>query len=115
MKDSQENQVINSSGLRPLGRAVLVKPYEPAKKASLIELPTAVRDRMEMIDTRVVVIALGPACWPNELARAKPGDKVYISEFSGKRLKGTNDGVSYRVVNDNDIYLAIDEESQNGN
>ena len=114
MSQSQP-EVINNSGLRPLGRAVLVKPYEPEKKKSMIELPASVQDRMVMVDTRVVVIELGPACWPNEPARAAPGDKVFISKFAGTLTQGTADGETYRVVNDNDIYLAITKESQNGN
>jgi co-chaperonin GroES (HSP10) len=93
---------------------VLVKPYEPEQKRSLIELPASVQEKMTMVDTRVIVVELGPACWPNEPPRAAPGDKVIISKFAGSMTRGTRDGELYRVVNDNDIYLAIIEESQNG-
>jgi len=107
---NQSSEVLNTSGLRPLGRAVLVKPYEPEKKKSLIAIPDAVQERMTMVDDRVVVIECGPACWPDEPARAKPGDKVLIAKYSGHMSKGTADGLQYRVVNDRDIFLQIVEE-----
>jgi co-chaperonin GroES (HSP10) len=92
-----------------------VKPYEPEKKKSMIELPASVQERMVMVDTRVIVVAVGPACWQDEPPRAAIGDKVFISKFAGTMTRGTKDGEVYRVVNDNDIYLAIDEETENGN
>lgn len=110
MNNIPTNQIQNNSGLRPLGRAVLVKPYEPEKKRSLIALPDSVTEKMVMTDTRVIIIELGQHCWPDEPPRAKVGDKVFISKFSGAITRGTKDGEVYRVVNDKDIYLQIVEE-----
>ena len=107
------NQLVNSSGLKPLGRAVLVKPYEPEKKNSLIAIPDSVQARLLMVDTRVVVVECGDHCWPDEPPRARPGDKVIISAMSGATVKGTADGETYRVVNDRDIYIQITKESEN--
>lgn len=100
----------NTSGLKPLGRAVLVKPYEPERKESLIVIPDSVQERGAAIDSRVVVVEVGPACWPDEPRRAKPGDKVFVSKLAGFIARGTADGELYRVVNDRDIFLQIAEE-----
>jgi co-chaperonin GroES (HSP10) len=104
--------MINKSGLKPLGRAVLVVPYEPQKKESLIVLPDAARERTLMVETRAVVVEVGPQAWQDELSpRAKPGDKVLISKFAGVMATGTADEKPYRLVNDIDIYCAIEVET----
>jgi len=101
-----------TSGLAPLGRAVLVKHYEPEKKSSLIELPDFVQDRALMVEQRAIVVEVGPACWPDEPARAKPGDKVLIAKMSGYMATGTADGKRYRLVNDRDIFCRIESEKE---
>ena len=103
-------EIKNTSGLTPLGRAVLVEHYEPEKKGSLIEIPDIVKDRTLMVEQRAVVIECGPACWPDEPPRAKPGDKVLISKMSGYMAMGPADGKRYRLVNDRDIFAAITKE-----
>lgn len=103
----------NTSGLRPLGRAVLVEMYEPEKKKGLIELPDIVKDKTEMVEQRAVVIEAGPAAWSDELApRAKPGDRVMVTKFAGYSTRGTLDGKRYRLVNDRDIFCAITAEAE---
>lgn len=100
---------MNKSGLRPLGRAVLVEPYEPEVKKSLIVMPDSVKERSAMVETRAVVIEAGPCAWDDEpQPRAKSGDKVLISKFAGAMVMGTEDGKPYRLVNDRDIYCAIE-------
>lgn len=101
----------NTSGLRPLGRAVLVKEYIPERQGSVIELPDFVQDRSASIETRAIVVEVGPACWPDEPPRAQKGDKVFISRMAGFVAKGTKDGQRYRFVNDRDIFAAIVEEA----
>ena len=104
--------MINESGLEPVGRAILVTTYEPERKAGLIVMPETVQDRARMAEQRAVVIAVGPAAWEDEkVPRAKPGDKVLITNFAGMLAKGTKDGKPYRLVNDRDIYCLIKEES----
>lgn len=100
----------NNSGLKPLGRAVLVEHYEPEKRASLIELPDFVNDRVMMVEQRAIVVEVGPACWPDEPARAQSGDKVLISKMSGYMAIGPADGKRYRIINDRDIFAAITTE-----
>lgn len=102
----------NTSGLVPLGRAVLLRPYEPEKKESLIELPDFVKERTIAVDQRAVVVAIGPAAWAEESCpRAAVGDKVLVAKFSGHMAKGTKDGEWYRLVNDRDIFAGIKEEA----
>lgn len=99
----------NPSGLIPKGRAVLTKPYDVQKQTSLIELPPGVSSRMTMFEDRVIVVAIGPACWDDEAEpRAKVGERVMISKLSGNIVIGPADGETYRVINDKDIYVGIE-------
>ena len=102
-------ETINTSGLKPLGRAVLCKPYTAEVKKGLIEIPKGVADRRDMIDQRVRVVEVGPACWPDEAPRAVPGDLVLVATLSGFTDSGemTLDGESYRLVNDRDIFCGL--------
>lgn len=102
----------NLSGLKPLGRAVLVRAYTPERKDSVIEIPDFVQERSAALDTRAVVVEVGVGCWPDEPARAKPGDRVFISKMAGFVAKGTRDGGIYRFVNDRDIFAAITHEGE---
>ncbi len=107
------NEVKNTSGVAPLGRAVLVEYYEPKKEESLIVLPDAVKDREILIEQRAIVVEVGPLAWCNEpVPRARPGDKVLMAKFSGHQLTGPADGKKYRIVNDQDIFAAITSEGE---
>jgi len=116
----------NKSGLSPRGVAVLVKAYEPERKAGLIEIPDAVQGRMSMLENRAVVVAIGPSAWKDEgfwktyffgffrrwiqVDRAAVGEKVFITKFAGFMAKGPADDKMYRLVNDRDIFCAITSE-----
>lgn len=106
----------NNSGLAPRGVAVLIKPYEPERRGAQIVIPENVQGRMAMVDSRAIVVAIGPSAWHDEpTPRAAVGDKVLVSKFSGFMAKGPKDGEVYRLVNDRDIFCAIThEESDNG-
>lgn len=106
----------NKSGLHPKGRAVLVKPYTPETKKSIIELPQSVKERQDTIEQRAVVIEVGIAAWHDEIVqghgpRAIPGEHVMISGFAGVMAVGTKDGQQYRFVNDRDIFAGIEVEA----
>jgi len=99
---------INPSGLEPLGHAVLVEPYEPEFKKSIIQIPITVRMRTQMAETRAIIIAVGPEAWKDESRpRAQIGDKVMITRFAGAMLTGPNDEKIYRMVNDRDVFCRI--------
>lgn len=103
----------NTSGLKPLGHAVLIEMYEPERKASLIDVPDFVKERTDMVEQRAIVIAVGDACWDDEKEpRCKPGDKVIVTKFAGYFAKGPLDGKRYRLVNDRDIFCAITAEAE---
>jgi len=101
---------MNKSGLRPLGHALLVQPYE--FKTELVAIPDNVKERQSLLENRVVVIEVGPNCWADEkVPRAKPGDKVMVTKYAGHQAVGPADGVQYRLINDRDIFCAITEET----
>ena len=101
----------NQTGLVPLGRAVLVRPYEPEFAKSVIVRPDAVSERSMMVEMRAVVLDIGPSAWTSEPARAKVGDKVLVAKYAGVICKSPLTGELLRVVNDNDIFLRIDAEA----
>jgi co-chaperonin GroES (HSP10) len=109
---SQKTAMTNTSGLEPLGRAVLVKHYVPEQRGMKLVLPDSVKERTLMVEQRAVVIAVGPACWPDEPARAAIGDRVMISKLAGYMAKGPADGEIYQFINDKDIFAKITAEEE---
>lgn len=120
--------VLNQSGLRPVGHAVLLSPYQPefdkAKAAGLAIPDEDFRMQGMLVEMRCTVIALGPDCWRNDSdtwlkrwltpwrPRALPGDRVMVSKFAGAVLHGPEDGRVYRAVNDQDIFMTIHSEAE---
>lgn len=101
-------RIQNPSGLEPRGVAVLIRPYEVKPKGGLIALPPQAKERMEMLENRAVVVAIGPGAWFDEPEpRARVGERVFVTKFAGMMVKGPDDGVAYRLVNDRDIFCAI--------
>jgi hypothetical protein len=97
-------------GIRPKGHAVLGLPYEPPKKDSLIVLPETVKERTQMLQDKIYVIAIGGACWFDEpTPRAAVGDLALIPYLSGRMVRGKN-GVLYRMVNDKDVIAECDSD-----
>lgn len=111
----------NTSGLQPLGRAILVEHYEPERADALIVMPDSIRVRSLMVEQRAIVIEVGPEAWKDEAIcfglikrpRAKPGDLVLISAMAGYMAEGTADGKQYRLVNDRDVFAKITKEKEN--
>src|SRR5882724_4830547 len=106
---------INTSGLEPRGRAVLVEMYEPEHKAAgSIIVPDLVKDKTQILEQRAIVVAIGPSCWHDEPhPRAAVGEKVLVTRFAGYMTVGPADGKRYRLVNDRDIFAAITAEAEN--
>lgn len=99
----------NTSGLAPLGRAVLVRPYsEPKAEKSVIFIPESIERGMMALDTQVEVVEVGPACWPDEPPRCSAGDVVFIARLSGWAVHSApGDGQPYRFVNDRDVFAKV--------
>jgi co-chaperonin GroES (HSP10) len=111
LKPSETISPLNKSGLHPLGRAVLVKPFEPEITQGKIIIPDHVKQGHQMQETRGVVIEVGPEAWRDELKpRAKPGDIVLVSAWSGVVLRGTADEEWYRMVNGDDVFCGCDDD-----
>jgi len=104
-------EVKNNSGYHPVGRAVLLRAFELAEKQSRVVIPDEVAMSSGTCDTQGIVVEIGADCWngQNETPRAKIGDKVLITRFSGGMLKGS-DGYIYRMIPDHAIY-AVKEDS----
>src|SRR5882757_212763 len=111
----------NESGLRPLGVAVLVRPYVlDQPEHSVIAIPAHVQSAAAAVDNRATVIAIGESAWKDEghwkpilwgfwrrwvqVDRAKVGDKVLITKFAGFTATGPSDENVYRIVNDRDVF-----------
>lgn len=104
-------KIENTSGLFPLGAAVLLLPYEPDlhSKRTMIVVPESYRQRLRVVENRGIVIAIGPEAWRGEMQpRAKVGDKILFSKHAGAASPGI-DGKLYRVVNADDIFLGIED------
>jgi co-chaperonin GroES (HSP10) len=101
---------MNTSGLIPKGVAVLLEPYIPEVKDSILDIPDSVKRRQASIDLRARVIAVGPAAWQDEPEpRAQIGDLVLVTQYAGVLATGPADGKQYRLVNDRDIYCVTTE------
>ena len=101
----------NESGLRPLGRAVLVQMIELEElKATAIVIPDSVRRNSAVMEQRALVIEAGESAWEDEKSpRAQPGDKVFVTKLAGYTAVGPKDQKLYRLVNDRDIFCRIEE------
>lgn len=105
-------QVENTSGLIPVGHAVLVRYLDDAvaPKESLIHIPESVRERHLMLEQKAVVVEVGRMAWSEEgEPRAQAGDIVMISKMAGIQAKGPGDGLSYRFINDRDVFAIVKE------
>lgn len=103
-------QTTNQSGLRPKGRAVLVRMTELDDfKTELIQIPDNVRQGSAVMETRGVVVEVGAACWIDEPEpRASPGDKVIITKLAGYVAMGPKDNKPYRICNDRDVFCVVE-------
>lgn len=101
----------NTSGLIPLGRAVLVEPLDSDEiKSTVLAIPQTAKERMLMAEQKALVIAIGPEAWREEnVPRAEVGQLVMIAKYAGTMTVGPKDKKQYRVVNANDLFLRIEE------
>lgn len=90
-----------------MGRALLVEPFEPQRAKSALVIPDSILANERQLDVKVRVVAIGPACWPDEPARCKVGDVVFVAKMSGFVAKGPKDGGMYRLVNDRDVFAQV--------
>jgi hypothetical protein len=102
--------MINKSGLHPKGVAILLVPYEPEVKvwSDTLIIPDSVRESLQVLENRQVVVEVGPSAWDDEkLPRAVPGEVVIITKHAGFVATGA-DGKLYRMVNAREVFCVID-------
>jgi chaperonin GroES len=106
------SEIKNTSGLKPVGRAVLVKPYLVEEKtAGGLILPDQVRSKDQLAEQRAILIEAGAHAWRDEpTPRAVPGDRILFSKWAGYQAIGPADDEVYRIVNDSDIFTLITKE-----
>jgi len=113
----------NTSGTEALGRAVLVKLYEPERHVGMIHIPDIIKERSSLVEQRAIIVDIGPMAWDDERVRflgiplwrklrARVGEKVLVTKFAGYVLRGPLDGELYRMVNCNDIFCKITAEAE---
>lgn len=103
----REKKIVNQSGLHPLKHAVLLLPYEVEEvtKGGIV-LPYQVQERDQLAEQRAVIIEIGESA---DVGIAEVGDKILFSKWSGQIAIGINDRKKYRIVNDRDIFLTIED------
>ena len=97
--------------IKPVGHRVLVKPeiVEEVSKGGIILAPTA-RDAEQRGVMTGEVVAVGPQAWDG-FSDGKPwaevGDRVVFERYGGLAVTDEEDGLEYRIMNDEDIDAVI--------
>lgn len=101
--------------LKAIAFRIVVKPnVVETKTASGIVL--AINEDVENgAVVRGIVVDIGEDAWAaykpkTEFAGLKIGDQVYFARYAGKRIKETDDGEEFLVLNDEDIVCKVMEE-----
>lgn len=86
-------------------------------------IPDKLRNNSIMVEMRVIVLELGDMAYRKDnqtwfermfttfRPRCKPGDKIMVNDYSGAIVVGSLDGKQYRLVNDEDVFVVIEEEA----
>jgi chaperonin GroES len=105
----------NTSGVNPLGDAVLVKPdNDLPTKHGILEIPQSIVDRHSMAQTYGILIAWGPTAFKFEekeygvTYQPKVGQRMMFSKYGGIIVKG-EDGKQYRMFKDGDLLAEVSE------
>jgi chaperonin GroES len=111
---------LNTSGLRPLTRRVLVlrDAVEEKTKGGLF-LPDSVVDKEKWATVDGTLIAAGPLAWAEDRHDSKlygvphgipePGARVKVGKYTGDNHEGA-DGKLYTIMNDHDIIASMEAE-----
>lgn len=104
--------------LKPLGYQVLIEmDVKQEEKIGSIFIPKQVHDRLEDACEKGTVVELGPLAYKGIAGGAsqepwvKPGDRVYVKLYGGRRFKYKS-GKVFRMVNDEDLNVLMLEEDQ---
>jgi co-chaperonin GroES (HSP10) len=104
--------LVNSSGIKPVGISILVKPdeFEQTTESGIVISSNAQQEREEMGQTDGIVIAIGEYAFYDERGpRCSVGDRVIYTKYAGMVRKGI-DGEEYRLMKDDDIKAILEKE-----
>jgi co-chaperonin GroES (HSP10) len=95
----------NNSGITPLGTTVLVLPEQVQRKtdSGIVLATESQADREQLGQTDGIVVAIASEAYQD---RFKVGDRVIMTKYAGMIRVG-NDGIEYRLVNDNEIKAVL--------
>lgn len=124
---------MNNSGVTPKGDRVLVKPdvIEETTPGGIV-IPNEHRDKHQLAQMAGVLVAVGPDAWKDRVTDiervidgelrlverrtmgysepfAQVGDRVCFAQYNGRNFEG-EDGVQYRLLNDEDITATVSEK-----
>lgn len=112
---------INTSGLRPLTRRVLVLRDIVADKIGSIHIPDSVKEKEKWAMVDGTLIAVGPLAWAEDRHDAalygvrhgipEPGARVKVGKYTGDNHEGA-DGKLYTIMNDTDVIASIESEGK---
>lgn len=75
---------------------------------SRILVPDNVAKSSAQVDTMGIVVGIGEDAWKDASPRAKLGDRVLFTQYTGGTIKGL-DGYFYRMINCDAIYAVMEE------
>lgn len=99
-------------GITPVGHRILILPdqVETTTKSGIVVATGVQVQREEMKQVDGVVVAMGDHCFYDKPTPwCKVGDRVIFGKYSGIFRLG-NDGITYRIVNDEDIVATIGDK-----
>jgi len=100
--------------IEPAGHRVIVKPdpLEEVSEGGIVLAYGSDKKRVEQATHKGTIVAVGPTAWKafdDGVPWAKVGDRVYFAKYGGFLIK--EDGVDYRLLNDEDITAIIREDA----
>lgn len=112
-------QTNNPSGILPMDKRVLVKPDDAERKTpGGIIIIEAAADKKAMAMMKATVVAVGETAWSEAIHDANnfgvsfvapaTGARVMIAKYGGVEIEGA-DGVTYRLLNDEDVIARLEE------
>lgn len=102
-------EVVNKSGIIPVGNTILVYPDPIEEKTSTgiyVGTPGEI-ERLYLAQTEGTVVEIGPEAYYDEKTpRCKVGDRVVFAKYSGM-LRDGNEETKYRLIHDTDVVAIL--------
>ena len=100
--------LINKSGVEPLGDKVLVKPDVTPKMHGGIHIPDQHVERIALTRSKGTVIAVANNCWEMWSGDnwCESGDRILFGKYAGYPFEG-DDGEMYQIINDADVTALV--------